>query len=295
MDTWKIAGVQMDCRLGDRRANLEAVRQRLRRAAGEGARLVVFPECVLTGYCFDNKEEARPHAELLPGPATETLADDCRRLGAWAVVGTLERVEATGELFNACFLVGPRGLAATYRKTHLPYLGVDRYTTPGDRPFAVHDLGGLRVGMNICYDASFPEAARVLMLQGADLIVLPTNWPPGARGTACHVVQARALENNVYYAAVNRAGEERGFRFIGQSRIADCDGDLLAGPADEGETILYAELDPERPRAKHVVRVPGKHEIHRTADRRPDLYGPVCAPLTEADRARGPRAGGGRP
>ena len=68
-------------------------------------------------------------------------------------------------LFNACALVGPTGLVANYRKIHLPFLGVDRFTTPGDRPFAVHDLGGLRVGMTICYDGSFPESARVLMLQ----------------------------------------------------------------------------------------------------------------------------------
>jgi predicted amidohydrolase len=284
----------MDCRLGDRPANLEAVRQRLGRAAGEGARLVVFPECVLTGYCFDSKEEAWPHAEPLPGPAAEALAGDCRRLGVWAVVGTLERVESTGELFNACFLVGPRGLAGTYRKLHLPYLGVDRFTSPGDRPFAVHDLGGLRVGMSICYDASFPESARVLMLLGADLIVLPTNWPPGARTTACHLVPARALENHIYFAAVDRVGEERGFRFIGQSQVVDCDGTPLAGPAGEDEAVLYADLDPERPRAKHVVRVPGKHEIHRTADRRPEMYGPICAPLPEAERARRLPPGGGR-
>src|SRR5262249_5376315 len=148
-------------------------------------------------------------------------------------------------LFNACALVGPTGLVASYRKVHLPLLGVDRFATPGDRPFAVHDLGGLRVGMTICYDGSFPEASRVLTLLGADVVLLPTNWPPAARRTVQYLVQARALENHIYYAAVNRVGEERGFRFIGQSRIVDCNGDLLAA-GGEGEEMLYAELDPER-------------------------------------------------
>ena len=93
----------------------------------------------------------------MPGPTTDLLAADCARLGVWAVVGLLER--AGDRLFNACVLVGPSGVTATYRKIHLPCLGVDRFTTPGDRPFAVHDLGGLRLGMSICYDGSFPETS----------------------------------------------------------------------------------------------------------------------------------------
>jgi predicted amidohydrolase len=274
MATWKIAGVQMDCRLGDKRHNLEMIRARLREAAGQGARLVVFPECALTGYAFESKEEAGPHAEPLPGPSTEALAADCRQLGVWAAYGLLERADATGALYNACALVGPKGLVAGYRKIHLPFLGVDRFTTPGDRPFAVHDLGGLRVGMTICYDGSFPESTRVLALLGADLVLLPTNWPTGARTTAQFLVQARALENHLYYLAVNRAGEERGFRFIGQSRAVECGGELLALGGD-GEEIVYADVDPDRARQKQVVKIPGKYEINRVADRRPEMYGPL--------------------
>src|SRR5262245_60822296 len=193
MPTWKIAGVQTDCTLGDKRANLDRMRARLREAAGRGARLVVFPECALTGYGFESKEEALPFAEPLAGPASQALAADCRELGVWAVFGLLERGEQAGDLFNSCALIGPEGLAGGYRKVHLPFLGVDRFTTPGDRPFAVHDLGGLRVGILICYDGSFPEAARVLTLLGADLIVLPTNYPPGALNTLKYIVPARAL------------------------------------------------------------------------------------------------------
>lgn len=279
MPVWKIAGVQMDCRFADTTANLDTIRAQLREAAGQGARLVVFPECALSGYCFASKEQAWPHAEPLPGPSTEALAADCRALGVWAVVGLLER---DGDcLFNACALVGPDGLAASYRKIHLPFLGVDRFTTPGDRPFAVHDLGGLRIGLNICYDGSFPESARVLMVLGADVVVLPTNWPTGARGSAKYLSQARALENLVYYVAINRVGEEGGFRFIGWSRIVDPHGELLAVGGDSAE-ILYAEVDPARARNKHIVNIPGQYELHRTRDRRPELYGPLVAPRTGA-------------
>ena len=278
MDRWTIAGVQMDCHRGDNAANLEQVRDRLHDAARRGARLVVFPECILPGYCFGSKDEAWPHAEPIPGPSTQRLADDCRQLGVWAVVGLLEAQPTDGALFNACALVGPGGVHATYRTVHLPFLGVDRFTTPGAEPFAVHDLGGLRVGMSICYDGSFPEAARCLMLLGADLIVLPTNWPTGALCTAQLLIPARALENHVYFAAVNRVGEECGFRFIGLSRVISPFGEPLAVSEDDRPTTLYAEIDPARARAKHLVKIPGQYELHRTAHRRPELYAPLTAP-----------------
>ena len=285
MSTWSIAAVQTDCRLGDVAHNLAVVRARVREAAGRGARLVVFPECVLTGYAFGSRAEAWPHAEPLPGPSTEALASDCRELDVRVAVGMLER-GTDGAMYNACALVGPEGLVAVYRKAHLPFLGVDRFTTPGDRPFAVHDLGGLRVGMLICYDDSFPEAARCLMLLGADVVLLPTNWPSGAAAVAKFLVPARALENHVYYAAVNRVGEEGGFRFIGRSRLVGVDGETLAAAEHDKEVILQATIDPAAARAKHLVRVPGAYELHRLADRRPDLYGPGC---DAALRPAGPR------
>ena len=177
-------------------------------------------------------------------------------------------------------LVGPKGVIGSYRKVHLPYLGIDMFTSFGDRPFDVHAAGDVKIGMQICYDASFPEASRCQALLGADLIVLPTNWPPGAECMANWAVNTRALENAVYFAAVNRVGTERGFPFIGRSRICDPSGNTLAESTGTGEEILYAEIDPARARRKHIIRVPGKHEIDRLADRRPEMYGPLIAPHT---------------
>src|SRR3954447_24238862 len=108
MPAWTIAAVQMDCRLGAGPDNLRRVRQLLGEAAARGARLVVFPECVLSGYCFTSKAEALPHAQPLLGPACDAIVEDCARLGVFAVVGLLER---DGErLFNSCLLAGPSGL-----------------------------------------------------------------------------------------------------------------------------------------------------------------------------------------
>ena len=201
---------------------------------------------------------------------------ECRRLGCYCVFGLLERDGS--RLFNACVLAGPEGVIGTYRKVHLPFLGIDMFVDPGDRPFAVHDAGGVRVGMHICYDGGFPETARVLALLGADLLVLPTNWPTHSECAAEHMIPTRAMENTVYVMAVNRVGVESGFLFIGTSSIVDPSGSVLAKAGADTDEILTAEIDPSRARQKHLVRVPGRHEINRFADRRPRFYEPLVAP-----------------
>jgi predicted amidohydrolase len=271
-----IAGVQMDVELGGVEANLGRMAQRLAEAAKQGAKLIVFPECAATGYCFESAAEARELAQPVPGPISQRMSDLCRQHACHAVFGM---IELDGDrIFNAAVLVGPEGVLGAYRKIHLPYLGLDMFTTPGDRLFRVDHAGALRVGMSICYDGSFPESTRSLALLGADLVVLPTNWPPGAETTAEYVVNARAVENNVYFMAVNRVGVERGFRFIGHSKIADPHGNTLAEARGEKERILFADIDPHVARRKHLVRVPGRHEIDRIADRRPEMYGLLTEP-----------------
>jgi predicted amidohydrolase len=272
----KIAGVQMDVRLGDVPGNLRRISKRLEEATAAGARLTIFPECAVTGYCFSSLDEARPYAQPIPGPATKEMTAVCRRLSCFAAFGM---IEASGDgVFNAAVLVGPEGVVGSYRKVHLPFLGLDMFATYGDRPFAVHAAGPVRVGLNICYDSSFPESARTLTLLGADLVALPTNWPSGAECVAEHAINTRAMENAIYFAAVNRVGEERGFRFIGRSKICAPDGATLAQAGDTEETILYAEVDTARSRNKTAVREPGRHAIDRLADRRPAMYGPLVQP-----------------
>src|SRR5262249_55485498 len=105
----------------------------------------------------------------------------------------------------------------------------------------------------------------------------PTNWPTHSECAAEHMIPTRAMENTVYVMAVNRVGEESGFRFIGSSSIADPSGKVLAR-AGVGEEVIIADVDPEKARNKHLVRVPGRHEINRIADRRPRFYGPLVEP-----------------
>lgn len=272
----KIAGVQMDISITDNAGNVARMIDQLRIATRDGARLSIFPECAVPGYCFGSLAEARPFAEPIDGPSVKAMTAACFELNSYAVFGMLER---DGErVFNVAVLTGPQGVVGVYRKVHLPYLGIDMFTTPGDKPFAIHEVEGVRIGMLICYDAAFPEAARALALQGADLIVLPTNWPPGAETMASCAIPCRAMENQVYFAAVNRVGQERGFQFIGESSVCAPIGQVLAKAAGTEAAILYADINPLVSRQKRIVRVPDKHIIDRMADRRPEFYGLLTEP-----------------
>lgn len=266
----RIAGVQINPRLADKRANLDKGLHRIEEAATAGAQLVVLPECSLTGYCFSSLEEAAPLAETIPGPSTRKLADACRGLKVYAVLGLIER--AGDKFYNAAVLLGPEGVVGKYRKIHLPYLGVDRFLNQGDLPFRVYQTPVGRIGMNICYDATFPESARVMALLGAEIIALPTNWPRGRERMPSFVISTRAYENKVHYIAVDRVGEERGTHFIGRSKIVDAQGTTLAEASSTEEEIIYGDVDLEEARRKRTVLVPGQFEFDVIGDRRPEFY-----------------------
>ena len=272
-DTIRVAGVQMDLKLAGTEQNLIKVFDAMRSASREGADLAVFPECALTGYCFNDLDEARASAQPVPGPFTERLERQCRELDIHVIVGLLEADGSS--IYNTAVLIAPNGLVGHYRKIHLPFLGIDRFLSPGDRPFRVYDSEVGRIGINICYDAAFPESARVMMLRDAELIALPTNWPAGADRNTEFVVNTRAFENRVNYVAVNRVGRERGTSFIGQSKIVDYTGRTLAEGDPSSEEILMADLDLAGAREKHIVNVAKAYELDRLEDRRVEFYGAI--------------------
>ena len=139
--------------------------------------MTIFPECAVTGYCVSSLQEMLPWGETIPGYSSEFFQRICADTNSYVVYGTLEK--DANRLFSACVLVGPHGVIGSHRKIHLPCLGVDHFITLGNRPFEVYDIGKIKIGMNICYDGSFPESSRIMALDGADLVVLPTNWLPG--------------------------------------------------------------------------------------------------------------------
>ena len=264
-----VAVAQMQPRLGENERNLEAGLARFDEAVVAGAELLVLPECAIPGYMFDSLEEAMPFAEEIPGSTTEALEAACRHLGLHVVCGLLER---EGDLlYNAAVLVGPDGLIGSYRKTHLPFLGVDRFTTPGDE-LSVFDTPLGRIGLEICYDLRFPEVTRTLALRGADIVAHPTNFPMAAKVQTELVTVARAAENRIYLLTANRVGKERRGEFCGWSQIVDPFGKRLAEADETEEKLLVAEIDVEKARDKDYV-IPGEYELYLFGDRRPELYG----------------------
>lgn len=271
-----LACVQTDIRLGDVTSNLNTVLTAIDAAAERRADLVVFPECMLTGYGFNTRQEAIPHGRSLEDPLFGAIAERLAKHRQFATLGFLELAPGSSEgeprLFNAAALIGPRGVVGHYRKIHLPHLGVDRFVDRGDLPYRVLQAGEARVGLAICYDSSFPEPIRVLALEGADIIALGTNWPNAAVRTADIVPPARSMENHLFFVAANRIGSERGFDFCGRSSIFGPDGVELARTSGAEPTILYAEVDLAQARNKRIERTPGAHVIDRFADRCPSFY-----------------------
>jgi predicted amidohydrolase len=266
----RVAAAQIYPEFANKKANLDKILDFTKRAAKERAQLVVFPECALTGYCFAVREPGYANSEPIPGPSTERVIQLARRDDLYVSFGLLERV---GEkFFNAQALVGPEGVVSVHRKAHLPFLGVDRYVTPGDIPLRAASTKIGKIGTLICFECSLPEPSRALKLSGAQLILIPTNWPVGGAETSCdHVPIVRALENHVNVMAVNRIGKESEFDFLGQSSIVDYSAKVLAR-ADRTETLLLAEIDMAGADKNRVVIRPGEYELDRLSTRRPDLY-----------------------
>jgi predicted amidohydrolase len=267
----RVAAIQMDPKLGQTESNLREVAARVRAAASEGARFIVLPECVVTGYMFASYEEGMAVAQTVPGPSTGRLEDLCAKYNVYLVAGLLER--DGDRLFNSAVVVGPSGLIGTYRKTHTLCLGVDRFTTPGDLPYTVYDLPIGRIGVLICYDLRFPEAARALGLAGAQLLALPTNWPRSSGIMPEVFARSRAAENRMYLVAADRVGAERSAVFLGRSTIVGANGSVIAEAGMDEPEMLIADLDLAEADRTHIVFEPGEHEMDLLGDRRPELYG----------------------
>lgn len=263
----KVAVVQTDPVLGAVAENRKNI---LAGITSVDADLVVFPECAVTGYGLDSREEALGIAETVPGPTTEAVEDLCRDTDKHVILGVLE---SDGDfLYNSAILVGREGLVGRYRKMHLPFLGVDRFVQPGNLGFPVFEIPGAKIGILICYDLSFPEAPRALKLAGAQVICVVTNWPQEAEVSCVHSPPVRAQENHVNLVIADRAGQESGFTFRGMSRIVDVEGRTLAQAGRETE-IIQADVDPGAADESKVVIFPDRYELDRIRHRRPEHYG----------------------
>lgn len=270
----RVACVQMEPKVGEKARNVARSLDFIEQAAGEGAKLIVLPELANSGYVFETREEAFALAEEIPaGETVEAWEETATRLGVWIVAGIAEREGA--KLYNSSVLVGPEGHVGTFRKAHL-WNAEALFFEPGDLGFPVFATPLGRIGMCICYDGWFPESYRLMALQGADIVCVPTNWvpipgqDPKREAMANILCMAAAHSNSIFIAAADRVGTERGQPFNGQSLIVSYTGWPIGGPAGATEeTIVYADLNLSDARRKR-----NWNEYNQVLrDRRTDLYG----------------------
>lgn len=262
----RVGFFQFDPVFGEIKHNLDTVVTRLEQIDCD---LIVLPELFTSGYQFTSQEELRQLVERVPhGTTTQRLIDVARARRMTIVAGLPE--EADNGCYNSAVVVGPSGFMGCYRKTHLFYEET-LYFQPGDSGFQVWDMGLAKIGVMVCFDWYYPEAARTLALKGAEIICHPSNLVlphcPDAMVT-------RSLENRVFSITANRIGQEaRGGKepltFIGSSEIVTPRGKILHRSPRDREELIVVEVDPSEARAKAL-----NPYNDLLADRRPSLYEP---------------------
>lgn len=256
--------------LADTRASVvRRMIELLRDAKGRGAQFVVFPELALTTFfprywMTAQEAQSRFFEASLPGPETQPLFDEAKRLGVGFYLGYAE-LTRDGRPFNTAVIVSPAGaIVGKYRKIHLPGHSEHKPEAPfqhlekkffevGDLGFRVFDSQGVRFGMCLCNDRRWPETYRVLALQSAEVIVLGYNTPsvnihwnePAHLRTSTHLLslQANAYQNGVWVAAAAKCGAEDGFHMIGSSVIVAPTGELVARTLTEDDEVIAVNAD----------------------------------------------------
>ena len=244
--------------------NRQRVAESLARADAD---LMVLPELFTTGYQFTDRKEVAAFAETIPeGPTTGFLMDLARDRKVTLVAGLAER--EGDALYNSAVVVGPAGYLGKYRKAHIFDTEKELFE-PGNLPLPVFDIGQAKVGVMVCFDWRFPETARTLALNGADVIAHPANLVlphcPSAMITRC-------LENRVYAVTADRVGTEQRvagerLKFIGQSQVVDPDGNVLYRASEDGEEMKVVAIDIDLARNKSINP---RNDLFK--DRREDLY-----------------------
>ena len=274
-----VACAQYAVRDGDPKINLERSVRAIQEAADAGADLVVLPELADSGCDFSSREQALKLAEEVGetrgnpgGPMLRAWKKAVDESGVFIVGGFLER--EGGSLYNSAAVIGP-GFFGRYRKTHL--WDGEKLLYEAGRNLLAFDTPLGRIGVLICYDAWFPEAARTLALRGADLLCIPANapddWvPEHQRRDDLTMLNVHAISyanaNRLFVACANRVGDG----YLGRSCIVDSTGGVLAFGGAEKEELVNAEVDVGR--ARYEKRL--TEHSHAFRDRNPGAYEDLC-------------------
>ena len=252
----KIAAVQQTC-LPDVEQNIRHAIQQIELAADQGADLVCLQELFASQYfCQSEDHQQFRLAESIPGPITDRLSQVARKRNVVIVAGLFER-RAAGLFHNSAVVIESDGsLAGLYRKMHIPddpYFYEKFYFTPGDLGFTSFSTSVGNLGVCICWDQWFPEAARLTALHGAEILIYPTAigwqapekeaWGASQVNAWQTMMRSHAIANGVFLVAPNRTGVESQIEFWGQSFIADPYGNLLAQASDDCPDLIFADCD----------------------------------------------------
>jgi predicted amidohydrolase len=253
----KIGYLQFKPDLGKPKRNLEKVEGFI---SEENFDLLVIPELANSGYLFEEREELNKVSE---NPGTGKYCNMLKRMSkeknAYIISGFCEAATAEeGKVFyNSSILVFPDGEFRIYRKTHL-FFDEKKFFKPGNTGFWVYDIynkkfGTIKLGMMICFDWVFPEAARTLALRGADIICHPSNL---VMPYCQNAMFTRALENHVYTITANRTGQDtnnaNSVEFTGESVIVGPKGEYLSRASKDKEEIMFVMINPELSRNKYI-------------------------------------------
>ncbi len=245
----RIGCVQSNPIFGDIKANLIQFEKFVTEADAD---IIIFPELAFTGYFFTSAEEAKKIAEPLDGLLIKKIKQIAKENNIAIVTGFLEK--ENGLLYNSAIAIDPHGeLAGHYRKVHLFYYEKVVFA-PGNLGFPVFEIEvrsgeKIKLGVLICYDWRFPEAARSLAIKGADIITIPSNIVT-TTGMLLETLKVRAFENKVVIAFSDRVGTEKSviegkteeLLFRGGSCIINYNGDVLSIDSSQGESITYADV-----------------------------------------------------
>ena len=259
----KVGVIQFDCKLNQKRNNLTKVKQLL---GDNQADLWVLPELFNTGYLFSTKEELIELAEPIPdGQTTKFLIELCKNNNTSIIAGIAENFNS--QIFNSAIFVTQKGVLNTYRKIHL-FNREKLFFTPGNTKYEVIDFNGAKIGIMICFDWIFPEAARTLALKGADIIAHPANL---VLPYCQKAMVTRCIENRIFAITTNRIGTENSenitLTFTGHSQIVSPNGDVIAKASQDQEEVLIQEIQHLESRKKNITEL---NEIFK--DRRTKFY-----------------------
>jgi len=267
MTKFKVAAVQTFSVLADPQRNLATVLKAIEEAAGQGAKLIVFPECMNSGYVWKDQVHAVECADPVPGMFSNEIGKLTARFKVYVAIGLSEK---DGEkVFNSAALIGPEGLVGKYQKNFLFDFDPDFFTW-GNTGYPVFDTEVGKIGMFICADARIPEGARALTLNGAEILLHITNSTTHEQHEM-HV-PTRGNESEAWIISADKFGKEEGLTYPGHTLVIAPDGREVAHGSGDKQEIVYAEVDLDA--VRKVRSAPGSI----LKGRRPETYGILTAP-----------------